>query len=71
MMVQERADAKTSGMIYVLVVQYFFLFGLETGVVMLHNLKVPKSLHNQVAWRIYGRVTQRYSNGSWLYPQIG
>ena len=49
----------------------FFLFGLETGVVMLHNLKLPKSLHNQVAWRIYGRVTQRYRNGSWLYPQIG
>ena len=71
MLVWEGDDAKTSGIFYVVLVQYVFLFGLETWVVTCCILKAVENLQNLAVCWISGRMTRRQRNVIWVYPLIG
>ena len=69
-MVQEGADAKTSGMFYVSLVQYILLFGVDTWVVTPCILKALYILNNRAAHQISSRFNQQQRNVIWVYPPI-
>ena len=70
-LVREGADAKTSGMFHVAVVQQILLYGSESWVLTPRILKALESFHHRVARRITGRMPRRLQNGTWYYPPIG
>ena len=67
---REGADAKTSGMFYVAIVQQILLFGSETWVVSPRVLSALESLHHRVARRLAGKMPRRLPDGSWEYPSL-
>ena len=71
MILWEGADPRTSGRLYVALVQYLLLFGSETWVVMSHIFRAMWSLHNRGPRQISGRMPQRLENLGWDYPLIG
>ena len=55
MLVREDADTRTSGRIYVAVVQVILLYGSETWAMKPHIGRVLGGFHHRVALRLTGR----------------
>ena len=70
-LVREGADAKTSGMFHVAVVQQILLYGSESWVLTPRIIKALESFHHRVARRITGSMPRRLQNCTWYYPPIG
>ena len=67
---REVADSRTSGIIYVAVVQAILLYGLETWLMTSRILKFLGGFHHRVAHRMMGGQHQRGRYGGWVYPPM-
>ena len=70
MLGREGADDRTSGIIYVEVVQAVFLYGSETWVTTLHIGRAFGGSHQNVDRRLTVRKPRRGRYGRWLYPPL-
>ena len=67
---REGADARTSGHIYLAVVQSVMLYGSESWVLTLCMKRVLGRFHHRVARRLTGRQPRRGREGGWVYPPV-
>ena len=64
----EGADARTSGQIYLALVQFFMLYRSDTWVLTPRMKRVPDGFHHRVARRLAGRQPWRGRDGGLFYP---
>ena len=67
---REGGDERTSGQIYLTVVQSVMLYGSETRVVTSHIGKVLGGLHHRVTQSLTGRQPWQERGGVWVYPPL-
>ena len=67
---REGTDARTSGSIYVVVVQAVLMYGSDTWVMTLRIGSTLGGLYHRVARRLKGRKPWRGVDGSWVYPPL-
>ena len=67
---REGADARTSGQIYLAVVQLVQLYGSETWVMTPYIGRVLGGFHHRLAHRLTGRQPWRGRDGVWIYPPL-
>ena len=67
---REGADARTSGRIFVAVVQTVLLYRSETWEMTPHIGKVLVRFHHRVAGRLTVQQPQRWRDGGWVYPPL-
>ena len=67
---REGADARTSGQIYLAVVQLVQLYGSETWVMTPYIGRVLGVFHHRLAHRLTGRQPWRGRDGVWIYPPL-
>ena len=67
---REVADAKTSGQIYLVVVQSVLLYGSETWVLIPRMDRVLGGFHHRVARRLTGWQPWKGRGGGWVYPPL-
>ena len=65
---KDGADARTSGRIYVVVVQSVLMYGSDAWATTPHIGRVLVGLHHRVDRRLTGRKPQRGKDGRWVYP---
>ena len=68
---QEGADTRTLGYIYVAIVQTILLFGLETWVVNPRIKRVLGGFHHRVAHRILGKMPWQWTGEACNYHILG
>ena len=69
-LIREGADARTSGQIYLAMVQSVLLYGSETWVLKPRMQRVLGRFHHRVARRLTGRKHQKGRDGGWVYPLL-
>ena len=63
-------DARTSGQIYLVVVQLVMLYGSYMWVVTPHIGRVLVGFQHRVARKLMGRQPWRGRDGVWVYPPL-
>ena len=69
-LIREGADARTSGRIYVVVVQAVVIYRSETWVMTPCIGRVLGRFHRRVARRLTGRQPRRGRYSVWVYPPL-
>ena len=67
---REGEDARTSGQIYLAVVQPVLLYGSDTWVLTPYMQRVMGISHHGVARRLIGKQPQKERDGGWFYPPL-
>ena len=67
---REGEDARTSGQIYLALVQLVLLYGSETWVMTPRIGRVLSRFHHRVDRRLTGRQPRRGRDGVWVYPTL-
>ena len=70
MLSREGEYARTSGNIYLVVVQAVLLYGSETWVLTPHMQRVLGGDHHRVSHRLMRKQPQKVQDGGWLYPPL-
>ena len=65
---REDSDARTSGQIYLVVMQAVLLYGPDTWVLTPHMQRVLGGFHHRVARRMTRQQPQKVQGKGWVYP---